>query len=426
MALAIDFFSGVGGLSLGLEQAGFEVGLSVEIEEITGKYAQYNSPLTKVLYGSTDGDIKNFTSDNVHLKKAINTHGEVTLIAGGPPCQGFSLAGKKNDEDPLNDLILEFARVIVDVMPRVFLIENVPGIKIGGSEKLRQTIDILQNYYHITEPTTLNAWDFGVPQTRKRVFILGYRKDLQIKPSLPSPTHCPSNNKNKDFFLRRTPSCWDAISDVPDCDQYPQLLSEDRVPFAIEPQNDYQFIMRGLKKENDDFSYQVDWNKEICTNIRRTQHGIDLLERFSLLAPGKSDKKSAIRRLVADDLSTTIRAGTTKDRGSWSAPRPLHPFLNRVITTRECARIQSFPDSWTFHPTKWNGNRMVGNAVPPLLAKAIGKHIISELNLTTTNKSKVIVSRVANNIAGDLIRAKASRYEDRKVSQHVASWSVKK
>ena len=425
MPVAIDFFSGVGGLSLGLQQAGFDVGLEIEIEEITGRYAQFNSPLTKVLYGDEAGDIRKFDEHNISLLKLLEEHKEIDLIAGGPPCQGFSLAGKKNQEDPLNDLILEFTRIVMAIKPKAFLIENVPGIQTGGSKKLKQTIEILAENYKITDPKILNGWDFGVPQTRRRVFILGYRKDLGIEPKLPTPTHYFEDPDQSNLFLEQTPSCWEAISDLPDCDTYDCLLSGDRVKYDKSPQNIYQKIMRNVIRKNDEHSYRVDWDSNICSNLRRTQHGKSLLDRFKKLQPGKSDKTSSIRRLVPTELSTTIRAGTTKDRGSWSAPRPLHPYLNRVITTRECARIQSFPDYWIFHPAKWHGNRMVGNAVPPLLGKAVGQKILEDLDLKPSKNSGKLVKRNTSLIEKDIEKAKSSGYEKRKVSQYVASWGAK-
>src|SRR5882762_7590194 len=117
---AVELFTGVGGLSLGLEQAGFSIPVAVEIEEITGRYAQYNFPATQVLYGPDRGDVKNFGKKALH-SIAPEVVQEVALVAGGPPCQGFSLAGKKNGDDPLNLLVLEFARVVSELQPLAFL-----------------------------------------------------------------------------------------------------------------------------------------------------------------------------------------------------------------------------------------------------------------------------------------------------------------
>lgn len=174
--------------------------------------------------------------------------------------------------------------------------------------------------------------------------------------------------------------------------------------------------MRGEIRDAEDLSLPVVWNKKICTNLRRTQHGEKLLLRFSKLGFGQIDKTSGIRRLDPNDVSTTIRAGTTKERGSWSAPRPLHPFQNRVLTTRECARIQSFPDWFLFHPVKWHGNRQVGNAVPPLLAQAIGRHIIKLLRLEVSSKLSLAIQRDENLVKKDIELAAESGLSKRQIS----------
>jgi DNA (cytosine-5)-methyltransferase 1 len=411
---AIDLFSGVGGLSYGLERSGFDVAVSVELEDIAGRYAQYNSPLSKVLYGPKKGDVKNFNPDAYQV---LGLRGEIHLVAGGPPCQGFSIAGKKSKDDPLNDLVLEFARIVREFKPLAFLMENVPGMKSSDSPRLGQALSALEKAYSVCGPTTLNAWEYGVPQMRKRVFIVGFRKDLRIKPSLPSPTHLrPSPGQLA--ILPFTPTVEEAISDLPEVDKYECLLSGDRVPYDRKPEGTYQEVMRGYV-EAGGLAAKVSWDSKVCTNLRRTQHGDDLLERLRNLQFGEADGMSGIRRLDPKDISTTIRAGTTKDRGSWSAPRPLHPYQDRVITTRECARIQSFPDWFLFHPAKWNGNRMVGNAVPPLLAEAIGRHILKLLGIKVSRIDHPPFERDKELVARDIEEAANANYENRRVSHRL-------
>lgn len=420
---AIDLFSGVGGLSLGLGMAGIDVAFDVEIEEIAGRYAQYNFPHSHVLRGKENGDVYNFNPDRVasfgYRKE------DALLIAGGPPCQGFSLAGKRREDDPLNHLVLEFARVVFDFMPPVFLMENVPGLKTSDSPMLGKALKKLESRYHVIGPQTLKAWQFGVPQMRQRVFILGIEKGLGIDPSLPSATHFrPTEGSN--LFLERTPTCWEALSDIPEVDKYESLISGDRVPYERRPESLFQEWMRGFVEMDSAIKARPSWDDTICTNLRRTQHGPDLTARLKRLGFGEADPTCGIRRLDPRDISTTIRAGTTKDRGSWSAPRPLHPYQDRVLTTRECARIQTFPDWFMFHPVKWHGNRMVGNAVPPLLGRAIGEHIRKLLGLPVAERSEGAPARNEALISDDIIAAAQSGYETRKVSQKVVSWSTKK
>lgn len=416
---AIELFTGVGGLSLGLDQAGFHVALAVEIEEVTGRYAQYNLPATEVWYGAERGDVRAFTLDRIRGGQTRIVQ-DLTLVAGGPPCQGFSLAGKKDAADPLNTLVLEFARIVLDLQPLAFLMENVPGITQGASAHLAEAMRRLSERYRLSPPTALVACDYGVPQARERVFVLGFRRDLGITPSFPEPTHMrPSPGSPRLGFLEPCPTVRDALGDLPAVDDYPQLIDTDRIPYDKEPDCPYQRVMRGRVQLPDDLSVPVVWDSAICTNLRRTQHGPHLTARFKGLAFGAADKMSGIRRLDPAGVSTTIRAGTTKERGAWSAPRPLHPFQNRVLTTRECARIQSFPDWFMFHPTKWHGNRQVGNAVPPYLARAIAVHILRLLAVTPTGDVPLPVIRDDALVEKDITDAASAGLSQRHVSQVV-------
>lgn len=409
----VDLFAGVGGLALGLEYAGFHGVASVEIEEGTGRYCQYNFPATRVFYGSRMGDVRKFGSSSIRIAA------EPTLVAGGPPCQGFSIAGKKNADDPLNTLVLEFARVVQELHPLAFLMENVPGITYSNAPFLAQAVTTLTRDYNVHDPSSLVAADFGVPQNRERVFIVGIRKDIGVLPSLPRPTHVrPCKESRLLDILPVTPTCWEAISDLPDVDSFAELIDGDRVSYPCAPKTPYQIESRSLVARG--HSVSVTWDSTLCTNLRRTLHGPNLLERFSRLGFGQADPVSSIRRLDPDDVSTTIRAGTTSERGAWSAPRPLHPYHNRVLTTRECARIQSFPDWFLFHPAKWHGNRQVGNAVPPLLAEAIGKHLLSLLGIAIETLALPPVRRDASLVADDLQNALTSGLSRRRLSHKVS------
>ena len=418
---AVELFAGVGGLGLGLEQAGFHVLAAVELEGITGRYAAYNLPRTAVYYGEEKGDVRRL-EHRAYERMGIPSGDDLAIVAGGPPCQGFSLAGKKNARDPLNDLVLEFARVVSDLQPQSFLMENVPGIAHRrASRHLDECLRRLERHYRIEGPTTLCAADFGVPQLRKRVFALGFRRDLTVTPSLPAPTHtraCDPSQRELGL-IASTPTVWDAIHDLPNVDEYPELIDGDRVPYTEQPKSSYARVMRGHDVDPDDRAYRVKWDATLCTNLRRTQHGPNLKGRFGKLAFGQADKKSGIRRLDPHCLSTTIRAGTTRDRGSWSAPRPLHPFQHRVLTTRECARLQSFPDWFLLHPVKWHGNRQVGNAVPPLLARAIGRHVLDCLGIATPPPSPDLWERRESLVAKDIAKARTSGLSRRKLSQQV-------
>ena len=416
---AVELFAGIGGTGLGLEQAGFHVAAAVELEDITGRYAAYNLPATTVHYGKERGDVRQLRG-SAYERLGIPRGDDLVLVAGGPPCQGFSIAGKKNAADPLNDLVLEFARVVLDLQPVAFLMENVPGIA-SRSDHLAEFVRRMTKHYRVAGPGVLCSADFGVPQIRNRVFVVGFRRDSGLVPSLPAPTHCrtPSGYQGELGLAAHTPTVWDAIHDLPNVDDYPELIDGDRVPYTNPPDSAYARVMRGHEIDPQDYSYRVAWDSTLCTNLRRTRHGPPLKERFAGLAFGQADKTSGIRRLHPHRLSTTIRAGTTRDRGSWSAPRPLHPYQDRVLTTRECARLQSFPDWFLFHPVKWHGNRQVGNAVPPLLARAIGRHLLRSLGFAILARNGCVLERSDLLVERDIAKARTSGLSRRKVSQQV-------
>ena len=419
--VCVDLFAGVGGLSLGLELAGFFAAAHVEIEEQTARYASYNFPLAYHMSGPVDGDVRNLTG--AMLSQLSDGH-EIALIAGGPPCQGFSRAGRRRVDDPLNDLVLEMARVIIEARPKAFLIENVPGIQAGQYWQFEKAIEMLGADYRIADPTVLEAERYGVPQIRRRVFTIGIRKDLGIEPRLPEATHYPDSREIA-LYGAVTPNVGDVLLDVPDCDEYEHLFDGDTAPYSVQPHSEYARLMReagGLMLRR---GYEVDWDDTQCTNLRRTKHGPDLLEKLKNLQPGKVEKSSRIPRLRLEGLGMTVRAGTTSERGSWSAPRPCHPIHPRVLTTRECARIQSFPDWFRFHPVKWHGNRQVGNAVPPLLGMAVGSVIFSSLGYETSAGLMGTATRDANLIAADLDAAENANLRARKTSHQVVNTDLR-
>jgi len=416
--IAVDLFAGVGGLSLGLELAGFSVASHVEIDDTAARYAEYNFPLTTTLGGAERGDVRKMSGSD--LIGGVPPKADIALIAGGPPCQGFSLAGKKDRSDPLNDLVLEMARLVLELKPLSFIIENVPGIKAGDVWQLDEALNRLKKVYRVSEPNTLYAPDFGVPQTRKRVFVLGIRRDLGITPEHPSATHLPPGAQATLFSPRlATPTVRDALDDLPDVDLFPHLVNGDEVKYEKPPRTDFQRLMRTPKLLADRRGYAVNWDAALCTNCRRTQHGEDLLARLKLLEAGQADASSGIRRLEPDGLGTTIRAGTTSERGSWSAPRPCHFESSRVLTTRECARIQTFPDWFRFHPVKWHGNRQVGNAVPVLLAEAVGAALFAQLGFRPKKSSVPHIERNEALIADDITKAESAGLDARKMTHQV-------
>lgn len=415
--ISVDLFSGVGGLSLGLEAAGFYSAAHVEVEAQASRYASYNFPLAQHFGGSEAGDVRNFDWRNV--RQVVGSR-EVAVIAGGPPCQGFSTVGRRRIDDPLNDLVLEMARLILEVEPQSFIIENVPGSLSSQYWQFDKALEMLSSKYSVSKPTVLRAEDFGVPQKRRRVFTVGFRDDLHVQPSLPVASHGVAGAQLS-FLTSPTPTVGDALLDVPNCDDFEHLFNEDTAPYVSPPHSEYAAAMRDERGLASERGYQVDWDPGLCTNLRRTKHGPALAARLEVLSQGQMDKSSRIPRLALDGLSVTIRAGTTSERGSWSAPRPCHPVYPRVLSTRECARLQSFPDWFRFHPVKWHGNRQVGNAVPPLLAKAVGEHVRGLLSLSSASTEGAVARRDPSLIAADLEEAAAANYQSRTSSHQVVN-----
>ncbi len=299
---------------------------------------------------------------------SIPSQQELAVVVGGPPCQGFSWAGRRRADDRRNAEVIRFANMVLTLEPLAFAMENVRGILSTGAGQLESARGILAEKYNVSEPQVLTASDFGVPQARERVFLLGVRRDVgsTAEPISPGRGGCPS--------------VVDAIGDLP-VGTVGNVDAALGVPYSVEAGSTFAKEMRGEIQALEDRHHSAKWDYRFCTNAGATCHSEAVRSRFGRLSFGEEDPISRLRRLDPNGLAATIRAGTSSEYGSRSAPRPIHPYEPRVLTTRECARIQSFPDWYLFHPTKWHGNQQVGNAVPPLLARAIGHHLCDTLGL---------------------------------------------
>lgn len=383
--------------------AGFSVKSAVELDDLASKAHKKNFPHCKVI----EEDITKVTG-NMLLEAAEVEKGEVDVVIGGPPCQGFSLAGKRALDDVRNELLGDYARIVLEIMPKFFVMENVKGLLSYKSGKvLEDFIEQMTNHYLITLPVKiLNAADFGVPQNRERLFVIGVRSDLNYIMRYPKPTHIkPSDARfqysslHKDHSsdvegeLHYCPTVADALSDLPNPNIYPKLIEGDSIVNKISGSYISEFAkeMRRIVVKDDDYSTpRPDWDKNLLTNTKRTKHEKGIYNEFLKLKEGEIHR-SRRKKLNANGLSPTIRAGTKSDKGSYTALRPIHYKQPRVITVREGARLMSFPDWMDFHETKWHGFRLVGNAVPPLLAKAVAKEIIYALNQILKSQEEVIV-----------------------------------
>ncbi|MGQ9865959.1 MAG: DNA cytosine methyltransferase [Pseudanabaenaceae cyanobacterium] len=376
--LAVDLFAGAGGMSLGFEQAGFDVVAAVEIDPIHCLVHQFNFPQTTILCRN----VADLSGSTIREQAALS-HQEIDVVFGGSPCQGFSLMGKRALDDPRNALVRHFLRLVTELAPKYFVLENVKGLTLGPHRQfLAEVISAFQAHgYRVQENyQVLNAAHYGVPQNRERLFLLGGRADLPL-PAYPHPTtHPPGGPAVGLTPLPHTPTVWEAIADLPDIEQYPELWHQDtcRATYG-EPRSTYAAVMRGQQRWADDWAYERTWNPAWLTASGRTRHSEASIQRFRETPVGQVEPISRFFRLDPNGLCNTLRAGTPSNRGAFTSPRPIHPFQPRCITVREAARLHSFPDWFRFHHTKWHGFRQIGNSVPPLLAKAIAQEIIRVL-----------------------------------------------
>ncbi|WP_336992475.1 DNA cytosine methyltransferase [Leucobacter sp. VD1] len=378
--LAVDLFAGAGGLSLGLEQAGYEIAAAVEYDPIHAAVHEFNFPQGKTFCK----DVSKITGKQIREESEIGDR-EIHLVAGGPPCQGISMIGRRAIDDPRNSLLKEFIRVVLELKPRYFLMENVAGLMVGDHRQLiDEVVDMVEasgDYRVVTPIKVLQAADYGTPQSRRRVILLGARNDVEL-PAYPEATHLPRTIKGTVPAQRKGglplgPSVLDAIGDLPDADDFDELLHDDNVDKVVYGKpSDYAARLRGTKKDATDFSRPRPHLADELTSSARTVHTKKSIDRFKGAEPGSTEPVSRFLRLHPEGLCNTLRAGTASDRGAYTAPRPIHPTHPRVITVREAARLHGYPDWFRFHVTKWNGFREIGNSVPAFLGRAVGAALL--------------------------------------------------
>ncbi len=361
----VDLFAGCGGFSQGFNNAGFESVLAVEIDQWASETYAANHPSTQVI----TEDVRNVTVKSLKLSN-------VDGIIGGPPCQGFSLSGNRDAKDPRNSLFMEFVRFVRELQPKFFVMENVLGLLSMKTRDNRPVSEIIYEEfthagYNVTH-VVLTASDFGVPQSRQRVFFIGLRADLPFNALQLNPL----NGKG----LKPTVNLWDAISDLPalSAGEGGEVQS-----YASAAQNAYQKKIR------------VD-SKGVCNHVAM-RHTSRIVERFKQIGYGQSVKDVSPEHSQRKRGDATAISGKVFSQNNMR-PRPdrpcptiaasfqsnfIHPYSHRNFTAREGARIQSFPDSYIFKGKRttmsWEKHlsqyQQIGNAVPPLLAEAVATTI---------------------------------------------------
>lgn len=374
--MVVDLFAGAGGLSLGFEQAGYDVVAAVELDPIHAAVHEFNFP-----HGTTlCRNAHSVTGAMVRERSALGDR-ELHAVVGGAPCQGFSLIGKRALDDPRNALLEQFARIVLELRPRYFVLENVAGLTVGAHRQLLdEVVEIFEaGGYRVLLPyRVLQAAEFGTPQSRRRLFLIGARADVPL-PAYPAPTHRVRSVKGTTApgAAPVVPSVWEAIGDLPEAEHFAELLAGDSVAAKHAMPSPYAAVLRGVDRDSADFSHRRPVVEDWLTSSSRTVHTPLSARRFATTAPGEVEPVSRFLRLHPDGICNTLRAGTASDRGAYTSPRPVHPFRPRCITVREAARLHGYPDWFRFHVTKWHGFRQIGNSVPPALGRAVAGSLLA-------------------------------------------------
>lgn len=386
--ISVDLFAGAGGLSLGFEQAGFNVSAAVEIDPVHCAVHEFNFPETTVIPAS----VAELTGKEVRQRAGLEGQ-KIDCVFGGAPCQGFSLIGHRALDDPRNKLVLDFVRLVHELDAESFVFENVKGLTVGKHKAfLKELVEAFNSAgYECRMPwQVLNAGHYGTPQSRERFILMGVKKGRTL-PEYPVPTTNIAGRPKLFPELDFGPSCAEAIGDLPNADTFETLTTSDAVKTdRFTAPSDYAAELRGLKNDAWHYGYLRDWNPNLLTSSARTGHSEISQRRFHQTEEGSVEPISRFFKLPQSGVSNTLRAGTDGARGAFTSPRPIHYRHARCITVREMARLHGFPDWFRFHATKWHGARQIGNAVPPPLARAIATKIMEALKIEPIRPEKTL------------------------------------
>lgn len=416
---AIELFCGAGGTSVGFEQAGFDVRLGLDFDPAATETFQQNHPNAI----SITKDVEKATGRE--LLKAANLD-EVDVLLGGPSCQGYSTHGKRIQDDPRNFLFTEYTRLVAEIRPKWLVFENVRGMLFYGKGRFLQELkDELEKLGYKITYSILNAADYGVPQRRERLIIIGSREGKV--PTLPTPTHhdprctqcsrpdrsnkirgpgagllpgfeicvhCGGKGQEPKGKLHTRPwvSLWEAIGDLPTIGDAGG--TESFVRYSTKPFSEYQRRMREdakgydmhVAKKVSDLAYDIISKIPEGKGLRHIPPS-EMPTRFKQMRTVKNgslrkDCTTLYYRLERGLPSYTI----TCYFKNVSSGAFTHPLANRAITVREAARLQSFPDRFRFSSN--SVPRQIGNAVPPLLAEVLGLHLLALMKQKAATPSR--------------------------------------
>lgn len=350
--ILVDLFSGCGGFSLGAHRAGFSVASAYDIDATLTSSFAFNFPSTKLLLA----DVSSISGTEV----IATAGGRVDGIFGGPPCQGFSDIGRRQKNDPRRQLLGHFFRIVSEVEPLFFVMENVRGLEYSDArDVLDEAMALVSDRYNILGPKIWNAADFGAATNRRRLFVIGIHKDTGDTLTI----------ADVEIGMKPAANVRAAIADLQDASFV--AMAEGFDVWRIQKQGRPHAYAKHLRSSD-----------RLFTGQQATIHTDEVVQRFKSVPQGGIDAVGRHPRLSWDGQCPTLRAGTGSDKGSYQSVRPLHPLEPRVITVREAARLQGFPDAHRFHPTVWHSFRMIGNSVSPIMSEAIFSAIRNKLALS--------------------------------------------
>lgn len=387
----IDLFCGAGGFSRGMEDAGFKCIGGIELSEVIAKTHQLNHKHSHTIAG----DIRDIPPEK--FADIIGTN-HVDVIIGGPPCPTFStigdakiksVSGKPTREDPRNELFMDYLKYVEFFRPDIFIIENVPNFitKYKG-EIFNKAVEIIENIgatedspgiYEVVKPVqVLNAVYYGVPQTRRRMMLVAHKKTIAKFKYPEQVCYYDQEDKELEHKLKKVVTVNDAISDLP-------IITDNwrisECPYSKnESLNEYQQYMRRYQTsntvQNNICRMSNDRAKKVFNHMKQGDIYMDLPKEVRQILPFREDIfRDRLKRIVGDKPCWTVIAHIGMDGYMY-----IHPTECRTLSVREAARIQSFPDDFVFVGNQQETYVQVGNAVPPLLGKAIGESVQSYLN----------------------------------------------
>jgi DNA (cytosine-5)-methyltransferase 1 len=353
----IDLFAGVGGLSFGFSHdPDYEIIAANEILPQMAKAYQLNHPLVKVYCK----DIVDFGLSDVKKDLGVKK-GEIDIVVGGPPCQAYSTVGKRLIDDPRGKLFQEYYRILKELQPKLFVFENVKGLlSMGNGELLPTIIELFNSLNYIIQYKVLDAANYGAPQHRERVVIVGTKLSSVYR--FPKPTHGHQNLFDPE--IKPFITLFEALSDLP------LNISKNENHYVSDPQNEFQKMMR-VNSENKIQDHVVSTNNERLVKLMSALPEGGTPKDLPVELRPKSGFGNSYSRLWSNRPCTTL----TRNFGTPSSARCIHPIAARPLSTREGARIQGFPDNYKFFGSLSVKNLQIGNAVSPFLSIALAKSL---------------------------------------------------